>query len=126
MTATRARTVRMEQCDAARSIRTRYGLNAALDYLITEKLINFADAAASFPDFARELPMFVAEVRRIFTPEEVVAHLDALERGQAAQAADDDNVGGDLDFETPAMSAARSARFATLKLVLVAGQLGTS
>ena len=29
--------------------------------------MNFVDAASRYPDFARELPQFVAEVRRLFT-----------------------------------------------------------
>lgn len=78
MTISRARTVYTEQCEAARSIRSRYGLQAALDYLATEKLLNFAEAAVSHPDFARELPGFVGEVRRIFTPQEVETHLTQM------------------------------------------------
>ena len=122
----RARTARVEQCEAARTIRSRYGLKAALDYLVTEKLVNFAEAAVLHPDFARELPAFVADVRRIFTPQEVATHLAALERHQVVQPATDADWEDDLSYETPAMVAARSARFATIKQVLVAGQLGTS
>ena len=36
----------------------------AEDYLLSEKLLNFAEAAATRPDFAQELPLFVAQVRR--------------------------------------------------------------
>ena len=126
MTISRARLVRMEQCEAARSVRSRFGLKAALNYLVTEKLINFAEAAVSHSDFARELPAFVAEVRRIFTPQEVATHLAAMERHQAAPPAADADLDDDLSYETPAMAAARSARFATIKQALVAGQLGTS
>jgi hypothetical protein len=56
----------VKQCQAARDIKARYGLKAAFDYLVTEKLVNFAGAAASHPEFARELPRFVSEVRRMF------------------------------------------------------------
>src|SRR5271157_4737905 len=54
-----------EQCEAARTIRERYGLEAAFDYAVGEKLMNFASAARDHPAFARELPRFVSEVRRL-------------------------------------------------------------
>ena len=60
-----------EQCEAAETIKARYGLKAAFDYVVGEKLINFASAATKHPEFARELPRFVSEVRRMFTPEEI-------------------------------------------------------
>jgi hypothetical protein len=45
-----------EQCDATYEIKLRYGVKAAFDYLVAEKLFNFADAATNRPDVARELP----------------------------------------------------------------------
>jgi len=48
--------VSIEQCEAANEIKRRYGLRAAFDYLVAEKLLNFADAATTYPEFARELP----------------------------------------------------------------------
>ena len=56
----------IEQCEAARTIRERFGLQAAFDYAVGEKLMNFASAAAEHPAFARELPRFVSEVRSMF------------------------------------------------------------
>lgn len=88
--------------------------------------MHFAEAAASHADFAYELPALVAEIRQIFTSEEIATHLAALERAQAAELTDSGDLVDDLDLETPAMAAARSERFATLKFVLVAQQLGTS
>ena len=126
MTTNRARAAWTEQCEAAGAIRARYGLKAALDYLVTEKLLNFADAAVSHPDFAQELPAFVAEVRRIFAPHEVAQHLDVIEQAQVAEAAAAPDPDDDFGNEPPALLAARAARFATIKQVLVAGQLGTS
>jgi hypothetical protein len=38
-------------------------LLTALDYLIGEKLLTYAESAVTRPEFARELPRFVAEVR---------------------------------------------------------------
>ena len=45
----------------------RYGLKAAFDYAVAEKLLNFAEAAAQHPEFARELPRFVSRVRQMFS-----------------------------------------------------------
>ena len=70
----------IEQCDAAQGIKLRYGLKAAFDYLVAEKLLNFAGAAAEHPEFARELPRFVSEVRRMFTPQEIRTHIARVER----------------------------------------------
>ena len=60
----------IEQCEAAEEIKLRYGLKAAFDYLVAEKLLNFAEAAVRDPQFARQLPRFVARVRGLFTPQE--------------------------------------------------------
>jgi hypothetical protein len=49
----------IEQCDAAQDIKLRYWLKAAFDYVVAEKLLNFASAATQHPEFARELPRFV-------------------------------------------------------------------
>ena len=72
----------IEQCEAAKEIKLRYGLTAAFDYLVAEKLLNFADAATTHPEFARELPRFVARVRALFTVEEMRAHLKRIELEQ--------------------------------------------
>jgi len=69
-----------EQCEAARTIRDRYGLEAAFDYLVEEKLLNFAEAASEHRAFAQELPRFVSEVRRMFAAEEIAAQLKRIER----------------------------------------------
>ena len=69
----------VKQCEAAERIKLRYGSKAAFDYVVAEKLLNFADAAATHPEFARELPRFVARVRGLFTVEEIRAHLNRIE-----------------------------------------------
>jgi len=61
----------MEQCAAAENIRHRFGLENALDYLIGEKLFSFVTASEQHPDFAAELPAFVAEIRRLFTAAQI-------------------------------------------------------
>ena len=81
----------VEQCNATHEIKLRYGVKAAFDYLVAEKLLNFADAATSHPEFARELPRFVACVRGLFTPQEMRTHLARIERDQTEYAAENDD-----------------------------------
>jgi hypothetical protein len=70
----------IEQCEAAWTIRERFGLEAAFDDVVGEKLMNFASVARDHPAFARELPRFVFEVRRLFSADEIRTHLERLER----------------------------------------------
>jgi hypothetical protein len=56
----------IDQCRATKGIKSRFGAKSALDYLIREKLLNFAEAAEQHPEFARELPRFLAAISRIF------------------------------------------------------------
>ena len=123
----------IEQCEAAEEIKLRYGLRAAFDYLVAEKLLNFADAATSHPEFARELPRFVAYVRGLFTPQEMRTHLARIEREQTEYAAqNDDEEDGEFDdddeliHESPAAAAERARQFAIVKELLTAAELGTS
>jgi hypothetical protein len=68
----------VQQCRATRGIKRRYGVKSALDYLIGEKLMNFADAAERHPEFAAELPRFQAAVWNIFNPYELAGYLSSL------------------------------------------------
>lgn len=115
----------IEQYDAAQDIKLRYGLKAAFDYLVAEKLLNFASAAAEHPEFSRELPRFVSQVRLMFTPLEMKAHIERVERELRDKKIDleDDN---DLIQESPATFAKRAGQFATIKELLIATELGTS
>ena len=88
MNARKAHRIWIEQCEAAQTIKARFGLKAAFDYLVGEKLVNFVSAASGHPDFARELPRFVSKVRRMFTPDEIGTHLARIERAQNEQDAD--------------------------------------
>ncbi len=45
----------VKQCRATRGIKRRYGVKSALDYLIGEKLLNFAEQADGHPEFAAPL-----------------------------------------------------------------------
>src|SRR2546428_10754943 len=70
----------MEQCAAAENIRERFGLENALDYLIGEKLFSFVTASEQDPEFAAELPAFIAEIRRLFSTGDIREYLDRLQR----------------------------------------------
>jgi hypothetical protein len=70
----------VDQCEATEGIRERFGLEDALHYLIGEKLFSFVHASEDDPDFAAELRAFVAEIRRLFTTDEIAAFIDELER----------------------------------------------
>jgi hypothetical protein len=115
----------IEQCDAARTIKARYGLKAAFDYVVGEKLINFASAASRHAEFARELPRFVSEVRHMFAPQEIRTHVARLEREQSEKAVDISEE-DDLYHESPIAAAERLRQFTTIKELLTAAELGTS
>jgi hypothetical protein len=114
----------IEQCEAAQTIKARFGLTAAFDYVVGEKLMNFASAASRHPDFARELPRFVSEVRRMFTPDEIGAHLAQIKP----------QIEKDIDIleeddplrESPAAAAERVRQFMLIEELLTATMLGTS
>jgi hypothetical protein len=105
----------------------RYGLNAALDYLVAEKLLKHAAAAAQNADFARELPSFVAEVRRMFELDDIANYLAQMERRdreqELADLADDEE---DAFAGMASEIAARQQRFALIKELLTRSQLGTA
>ncbi|TWG91401.1 hypothetical protein L598_000600001410 [Mesorhizobium sp. J18] len=84
-----------KQCEAARTIKTRYGDKAAFDYLIGEKLLHFMAAAKDRSEFARHLPAFVSAVREIFLASEIDQHLERLQARLAENARDHD----ELDLE---------------------------
>jgi hypothetical protein len=115
----------VEQCDAARGIKQRYGVKAAFDYLVAEKLRNHADAAASHPAFARELPSFVSQVRLIFTPQELQSQIALFERELLESKGVPDDEDDPLQ-DSPERVAQRASTFIIFKDLLIAGELGTS
>jgi len=117
----KAHKIWIEQCDAAQTIKVRFGLTAAFDYLVGEKLVSFAGAASRHPDFARELPRFVSEVRRM--PDEIGAQLAQIERSQNERKAD---VLEEDDLEGPAAVEEYVQQFMLVKELLTAPKLGTS
>jgi len=68
----------VQQCRATRRIKRHFGVESALDYLLGEKLVNFAAAAERRPEFARELPRFQAAVWNVFNPYELAGYLTML------------------------------------------------
>jgi hypothetical protein len=117
----------VEQCEAAQTIKLRYGVKAAFDYAVGEKLMTFAETACERPAFARELPRFVSEVRRMFSADELRVHLAILEREQSERDADLAELDEDeLLRESPDRAAARVRQFAVIKELLTATTLGTS
>ena len=67
-----------EQCEVTRTIRERFGVKSALDYLVGEKLLDFASEADRSLEFAAELPRFQAAVWDIFNPYEFTGYLVGL------------------------------------------------
>jgi len=117
----------IEQCEAARTIRERFGLEASFDYAVGEKLMNFASVSRDHSAFARELPRFVSEVRRLFSADEIRTHLERLEREETendAETRDSDEY--EVRDESPAGTAERVRQFDTIKDLLTADTLGTS
>ena len=114
-----------EQCEAAESIRLQYGVGSAFDYVVGEKLLNFAEAAEKHPEFAQTLPQFVSELRRMFTPEEIEEHLARLERKRLERDMDAMDV-YDPELDDLSASAAEARRFEFVKELLTAPALGTS
>lgn len=116
----------MDQCDATDGIRERFGLDNALDYLIGEKLFTFLMVSERDADFAAEVPAFVDEIRRIFTPAEIHAYLEQLEREKYLAPRDPDLDDDDLDdefddncIENPVMGAEEILRFSRVRELLL-------
>jgi hypothetical protein len=70
----------VDQCEAARGIRERFGIEKALGYLIGEKLLDFVRASDTRAEFAAELPAFVREIQRSFEPHEIRDYLENVRR----------------------------------------------
>lgn len=125
------RRIRLDQCEASVTIRARFGLRSAFEYLVLEKLMNFAEAAKRHPAFARELPPFVVAVRALFTIRELRSEFARLEL-EPAQYNSDTGLGyadleeGDVFVESPDVVLDQAARFETIKQLLLVDHLGIS
>jgi hypothetical protein len=65
----------VEQYRATKGIKKRFGVKSALDYLIGEKLITFAEQAERRPEFAQEMPRFLAAIWQVFNQYEVIGYV---------------------------------------------------
>ena len=65
----------VKQCRATRGIRRRFGAKSALDYLIGEKLVTFAQETECRPEFTRELPRFLAAIWQVFNQYELAGYV---------------------------------------------------
>jgi hypothetical protein len=115
----------IEQCEATEGIRDRFGLEDALDYLIGEKLFHFVQAAEQHPEFAAELPAFVAEVQRLFTTGQIRDYLNDLEKRKYLAPREPDLDPDDLNeddeevwLENPVMGAEELLRFFRIRQLL--------
>jgi hypothetical protein len=126
MNVRKAHNIWIDQCEAAQTIKAQFGLTAAFDYLVGEKVMSFASAASRHPDFARELPRFVSEVRRMFTPDEIGAQVAQIERSHNEKNADVLEEEDGLLREGPAAVAECVQQFMQVKELLTAPILGTS
>jgi hypothetical protein len=116
----------IDQCAATEGIRDHFGLEDALGYLIGEKLFTFLMASERDPQFVAEVPAFIAEIRRIFTPSEIHDYLDQLERTKYLAPAEPDIEIDELDdeiedepwHENPVMGAEELLRFSRLRQLL--------
>jgi hypothetical protein len=142
-----------DQIQAVSAIRQRHGDDAAFNYIVDEKLMNFAEAAEGQPEFARELPRFVAAIREVFAPETMrsglqrLAHYLEEDKARTAdmlrekqgnpsrEVVDDGNGDGDTDddFEDVETLARRmqslstsQKRFEFLRDLLLSERLGTA
>jgi hypothetical protein len=93
-----------EQCAATATIENRFGRTAAFDYLVGEKLPTFVTTARTRPDFARQLPWFIAGIRALFDLDDIANGLERVEKRLLERirddALDDDlpsSAGSDLD-----------------------------
>ena len=86
----------IDQCEAAEGIKERFGNESAIRYLIGEKFLNFLEETDRDPEFAEELPKFVAQVRQMFQPLEIFELLDELKQDEIFEDEDEDSEDDDL------------------------------
>ncbi|MGH9760542.1 MAG: hypothetical protein ACREDR_17920 [Blastocatellia bacterium] len=75
----------LEQFKATKAIRERFGVGSALDYLVGEKLMMFSSAAQCRPEFALELPKFLAAIWQMFNQYELAGYIASLKPAERRQ-----------------------------------------
>lgn len=83
-------------CKATPEIRSRHGHRAAIEYLVGEKLIMFAQTGETTPEFLAELPAFSKKIRSMFTTAEIEEH---FERANHLSRVDPDILNGATEEE---------------------------
>lgn len=73
-----------EQCEAARTIRERFGVEKALGYLLGEKFMNRLRAADREPALTEDFARLAADIHDIFSPGELSEYFAAPRRIGAA------------------------------------------
>jgi hypothetical protein len=126
MTEERWQDVWLAQCHAARDIRERFGVQAAFDYIVAEKLLNYVDAAATRAEFARELPRFVAEVREIFVHGDIASEIARLRKDLNKRAADSEDDPDEDVLDDAKSLRRRLEQLEDLREMLIAPRLGPS
>ena len=63
-------------------IEDQFGTDKALRYLISEKFLNYLEAAERLPDYRAEIPAFVAEIKTIFERWELIEELDRARQSE--------------------------------------------
>ena len=86
----------IDQCEAAEDIKERFGNGSAIRYLIGEKFLNFLEETDRQPEFAEELPKFVAKVKGMFQPLEIFELLDQLKNDEIFEDEDEDSEDDEL------------------------------
>jgi hypothetical protein len=81
----------LEQCEAAREIAAKFGIDRAIAYLVGEKFINFVSAAETEKEFREELPAFAAEIRDIFERWQLASYLEDTRHTERFDPADYDD-----------------------------------
>ncbi len=125
MTERRWQDIWIEQCEAAEDIMHGFGVESAFDYIVGEKLVTFAQAAAERPEFAQALPGFVSRLRSMFTPEEMqdnFARFEQLLHDMEEAAAEEP----EQSIYDPEAIADRARQLGLLRELLFAPVLGTS
>lgn len=79
----------IEQCEATEGIRERFGEDDAIRYLLGEKFLNYLEEGDRRPEFAAEVPKFVAQVKEIFEPHKISEFLDGLLHEKSAEQDED-------------------------------------
>jgi hypothetical protein len=82
----------IQQCEAAEGIESEFGSQKALDYLIGEKFLNFLEAAERDSELRKEIPDFVAEIKKLFEPWQLKS---CLERARETEPFNPDDYEGE-------------------------------